>query len=195
MALLRRERGDTLLEVVFAVVIMGAVLISCASLASAAFRNGVSAKERTQAANIAQGQAEALRNLRDVNREACSSVGCPSGWAMFRSKIGISGSPSEEFCLAKDPSTGQWLVETDRDDCTAGIFSPWIRAEETPSTSGDSLEFDIEVTWEDFSGGDSKTVIATVLVSQDGLAALTQPFGVLIPNPSAVALPARRNYV
>ena len=59
------QRGDTLVEVTIALAILVMVLLSSFNLASYAFRLGEQAKERTQASQLAQEQAEALRNYRD----------------------------------------------------------------------------------------------------------------------------------
>jgi type II secretory pathway pseudopilin PulG len=61
----RSERGDTLIEVTFALAILGFVLLSSTAVASTAFRIGQTAKERTQVADAAQRQMEALRSFRD----------------------------------------------------------------------------------------------------------------------------------
>ena len=59
------SRGDTLVEVTFALAILGAVLIGSTVVTTGAFRTGQTAKERTEVASVAQGQIEALRSFRD----------------------------------------------------------------------------------------------------------------------------------
>lgn len=59
------ERGDTLIEVIIATVIIGTILLSAYTLSTKAFQVGQSAKERTQAAQLMQRQAEGIRALRD----------------------------------------------------------------------------------------------------------------------------------
>jgi Tfp pilus assembly protein PilV len=61
----RPERGDTLIEVTFALSILSFVLLGSTALASTAFRIGQTAKERSQVADAAQQQMEALRSFRD----------------------------------------------------------------------------------------------------------------------------------
>lgn len=63
--LLSRQKGDTLIEVVIATVIIGVILFSAYTLSTKAFQLGQSAKERSQATQVLQEQAEALRSLRD----------------------------------------------------------------------------------------------------------------------------------
>lgn len=165
---LRSERGDTLIEVVFAVAIMGSVLISTAALSSTAFRTGVSARERTQAANIAQGQAEALRNRRDVARDFCANAGTCEGWKKFRADISMSSpDTSSDFCLVEDGS-GFWVYETNPSLCEQGQFSVWIEARQPVLSDPELIDFDITVTWNDFADGPpATTTISTVLTSHD----------------------------
>ncbi len=59
------EVGDTLIEVTFALAILGFVLLSSTVIATTAFRTGQTAKERTQVSQAAQAQMEALRSFRD----------------------------------------------------------------------------------------------------------------------------------
>lgn len=59
------ERGDTLVEVTIALAILSVVLMGAMLVATTAFGQGQTAKERTQLANEAQQQAEALRSFRD----------------------------------------------------------------------------------------------------------------------------------
>jgi hypothetical protein len=68
------QRGDTLIEVTFALAILGFVLLGSTAVASDAFRIGQTAGERTSVAEEAQQQLEALRSFRDNNT-----------WADFRS--------------------------------------------------------------------------------------------------------------
>jgi type II secretory pathway pseudopilin PulG len=65
---LAQEGGDTLIEVTFALAILGFVILSCTVLTSAAFRAGQTARERTEVSSAAQEQLEALHSFRD-NRQ------------------------------------------------------------------------------------------------------------------------------
>jgi type II secretory pathway pseudopilin PulG len=62
---LEREDGDTLIEVTFALAILGSVILSCTALMTSAFKTGQTARERTQVSEVAQEQLEALRSFRD----------------------------------------------------------------------------------------------------------------------------------
>jgi hypothetical protein len=79
------QRGDTLLEVTFALAILAAVLLGCTSLAAAAYRLGQTARERTSVADVMQEQMEALRSFRDN-----SIAGTTGLWSTFRNGVGGS---------------------------------------------------------------------------------------------------------
>src|SRR6266702_3861781 len=81
---LKSQRGDTLIEVTFALAILGTVLLGSTAIAAAAFRTGQTARERTQVAEVAQQQMEALRSFRDNHTwaefEGGSSCGSAGGY-------------------------------------------------------------------------------------------------------------------
>lgn len=61
----RKQAGDTLVEVVMAIAIFSVALASVYSVANVSYRSGINARERTQAAHLLQDQAERLRRYRD----------------------------------------------------------------------------------------------------------------------------------
>lgn len=94
------NQGDTLIEVIIATVIIGMVLFSAFTLSNEAYKLGQSAKERSQATQLIQEQAEGLRALRDS----------ATSWSNFRGQIQAAGST---FHLEKSgnqwsPVGGQW---------------------------------------------------------------------------------------
>lgn len=60
------SRGDTLVEVVLSIAILSVVLVTSYTIANYDYRIGVQARERTEAINLAQQQAERLVAARDV---------------------------------------------------------------------------------------------------------------------------------
>ncbi|MBI3983801.1 prepilin-type N-terminal cleavage/methylation domain-containing protein [Candidatus Microgenomates bacterium] len=93
------QRGDTLIEVIIATVIIGMILFTAYTLGSKAFQLGQLAKERNQASQIIQGQAEALRALRD------KSV----NWDSFKLALATvtGGGRFRDFHML--PVSNQWL--------------------------------------------------------------------------------------
>jgi type II secretory pathway pseudopilin PulG len=141
-------RGDTLIEVMFAVVILSAVLISCFALANTAFRQGGRAQERAQAANLAQEQYEALRAYRDG-----------TGWAGFYADTNgaISGPPCNCFHLEK--VAGVWKpvadvtqpIQGDESVVAAnGTVKTWITKDYIygPALSPAYVTYGIHVSWQ-----------------------------------------------
>jgi len=62
---LKRNEGDTLVEVAIAIAIMSVLLVTAYNIGNMTFRVGAQARERTQAIYMAQQQAEKLRLVRD----------------------------------------------------------------------------------------------------------------------------------
>jgi len=110
----KNSRGDTLVEVTFALAILGAVLIGSTVVTTSAFRTGQTAKERTEVASVAQGQVEALRSFRDNHT-----------WTDFRvgtmSFPGIDNAPAVSCTLN---SLGQRCFHMVL--ATAAVITQWV---------------------------------------------------------------------
>ena len=84
----RNRRGDTLVEVVLAIAILASVLATAYHMSTVAFQLGVESRERTQAINLVQQQAEALRWYADSQMAAGTPLlssslgGCTAGCYM-----------------------------------------------------------------------------------------------------------------
>lgn len=164
----RTQSGDTLVEVVMALAILSIALTLAYSLAGLSLRIGQGAQERTQAAEFAQQQAEALRNFRDTS----------SSWASFKNDIGTLNSSScvvftdcpQKFYMVRSGS-GSWRVQTGTTTTLNGAESIYTLAIAAKDLSHpNKLQFDIAVKW---SGSGSAplqtTTIATYLVNIDGI--------------------------
>lgn len=64
------QRGDTIIEVLFAMAIIGLVLASAYSIASKNLQTSQFSKERTQATKIAESQVEQIKALETPPNEA-----------------------------------------------------------------------------------------------------------------------------
>jgi Tfp pilus assembly protein PilV len=100
---LKSQRGDTLIEVTFALAILGSVLLGSTAIAAAAFRTGQTARERTQVAEVAQQQMEALRSFRDAHT-----------WNEFRfgEACGTGG-----YCGVENQTKYQCSFDSTKNDC------------------------------------------------------------------------------
>lgn len=93
----RPQIGDTIVEVMAAITIIGLALATAYALSNRSFRTGVSTVERTQALALAQGQVEFLKNLR-LNDLLSKPVA--SGQFCFRGDTGeaVNASTSDSYC-------------------------------------------------------------------------------------------------
>jgi prepilin-type N-terminal cleavage/methylation domain-containing protein len=147
------ERGDTLVEVSIALAILAMVLVSAYNLANLSFRQGQAAKERTQAADFIQEQAEALRNYRDSHP-----------WAQFLSDT-APGAPAT-FHMSQSGST--WTV------ASGGVTPPingqpslyTLTISRTTVVANEKYQFDISADWPSNLGGPpNHTQITTYLIN------------------------------
>src|SRR5688572_1630115 len=157
------QRGDTLIEVIIATVIVGVVLLSAFTLGNKAFQLGQSARERSQATQLLQAQAEGLTALRNSQT-----------WAAFRTNLTTqAGGNLNPFHLER--LSGQWVVRPggNWDPST----DPGINVGELPDfydvtvtgcfvddagvcalpTASDRVNLTINITWPRFGGGVTET--------------------------------------
>ncbi|MBW3538218.1 prepilin-type N-terminal cleavage/methylation domain-containing protein [Candidatus Parcubacteria bacterium] len=153
------QRGDTLIEVVMALAILSSVLLASFNVATAAFRQGRSAQERTQAVNLIQEQAEGLRNIRDTR-----------SWGMFRGAVFGAGT------FHMSDAGGSWQVNSGM--LNNGIYRISVHANGsvgattgiTAVEAGEKIRFDIAAEWDNAGvGPPNRTVISTYLVNLDGM--------------------------
>jgi type II secretory pathway pseudopilin PulG len=166
----KSDRGDTLVEVVLAIAILGMVLVASFNVANAAFGLGQSAKERTQAANLVQEQAEALRNYRDSHR--WNSL--PPAASDMMSRLGVMGFAPSRFHMQ---NSGSWNFVGGA--LQSGLFRVYIVATRDAVDPDDKVRFDITAEWEAIGGGSHTcpsgfvgncTTISTYLVNLDDFA-------------------------
>ena len=109
------ERGDTLIEVVFALGILSVVLTGSIGIAAKAFQAGQTARERTQLADEAQQQLEVLRAFRDNHSwqeflYGSSVAGTYPGVLFFGGPAGCIGpAPCFHMVLANHGSTTEYV--------------------------------------------------------------------------------------
>lgn len=146
------ERGDLLVEVVLALSILAAVLLGAMNVANKAFGVGGSARNRTQAANLMQEQAEALRNYRDSHL-----------WN------GGANPAFNEFTSHASPTFYMVSSATGWSANNGSLVTPVFNIGITPNVvSGDEIKFKITATWG--AGGSETSTVTTELVNLDRLA-------------------------
>ena len=141
----RWQRGDTLVEVAVAMAILSLVLASSVVLGTTSIKVGRSAKERSQAAEFAQSQAEALRSYRDA-----------VPWNTFFNNAAIKSGGN--FVMVNNsgnwvPSAGQ--ITNPPIDGTNSLFTIHMTATEPYNSE---VDYDVQVTWPSNSGGPQNVV-------------------------------------
>ncbi len=170
-----KQRGDTLIEVTFALAILGFVLMSSTAIAATAFRTGQLARERTQVATDAQEQLEALRSFRDNHSwaefRAGRNCGMPGGYCGIDQVLGTACvTDATKQCLhmelaATGAGTTEWVP---RPGMVAGSVPTSVIEVTTATTVASQCGYDF-VLFYSFSplGGGAKAAnrIATRLVN------------------------------
>ena len=136
------NRGDTLIEVVIATVIIGVVLFGAYSLGSKAFQLGQNARERNQATQLIQEQAEGLRALRDS----------AASWEVFRVQV---PNPGTNYHVERQ--SNRWQI-INSDDWNPQLANPELPGFyevniETLSKTTNRVSFKVNINWARFGGG------------------------------------------
>lgn len=126
------QRGDTLIEVTMAIAILSVMLVTAFNVASLTVRVGMQARERVQAAHLAQQQAERLIAWR--NQLVSTRTFFP-----VVDKLNCSDGCS----IAYNSSTGTYASAA---PLTSGPFNVAVRLEED-AAPGSYESFQIDVRW------------------------------------------------
>lgn len=146
------RRGDTLIEVVFALAILASILVAITSGAITAWRTSRLAGERSQAAGLVTAQAEALKAYSFAEKfdatfeskidTAVSGGGCmtattssPSAWELQISQASCGN-------IGPDMGTNKYSAEFSR---ASAATAPNCKISETPSVKLCSIK--IAVRW------------------------------------------------
>jgi len=122
-----RQRGDTIVEVLLAMAVVGMVLGSSFGIANRSLNIGRSAQERTQALKIAESQLELMKIAEE-------------------SGVSIS-TQTANFCLhVPDTTSGVKVVAAGSNECEdiEGLYTIVI----DPDGANSSKVFEIRIIWE-----------------------------------------------
>ena len=128
------ERGDTIVEVMVALMVISSVLASAFVLTNRTTRNVRDAEEHSQAAQLLQGQLESLRGVAHT-----TSYGLLPSF----------------FCFAND-GTITTLSGPTSYGCNAGTFYNFVIAKgSAPSAAGDTTKFVLKTQWSSVTGNNA----------------------------------------
>jgi prepilin-type N-terminal cleavage/methylation domain-containing protein len=114
---INNSRGDTIIEVLFAMAIVGVVLAAAYSIASKNLQTSQFARERSQATQIASTQIELIKNLRNAPTPT---------------------PPNSSFCI--DITAANPVVTSSNPACSDGFFNTTVNFD---GVNG----YKIEVKW------------------------------------------------
>lgn len=140
-----RQAGDTIVEVLVAIAIMGLALGSAYALSNRSFRTAMHSKERTEALALAQGQVEFLRD---------TSLSDTIGSLLARYPSGT------EFCFKEDDGSDE-TVTTGDDYCDSygpsnnSLYNISVVYCDGSAGCGPANVFTITATWIGAGGGDN----------------------------------------
>jgi type II secretory pathway pseudopilin PulG len=151
---MRWHSGDTLIEVTVALAILATVLSSGYALINLSSRVGQTAKERTQAIDYAQEQAEALRSYRDKNQTSFSVF----DFAPFTGTFHM-----ESLAGAWTPKPGSYIPSS--------FYTIQVTRVALTATPVQKYRFTVAVTWASILGGTptNQSTIITDLANIGGL--------------------------
>lgn len=155
----RDRRGDTLIEVVFALAILAIILTVMTTAAVGAWRTSRLAGERTQAAAYAQEQAEALKAF---HRGVEPAVFDSTFVALYPNTL----TPNTLTCMVVD--SGGWRPRAigAGSGCQVGAYSREITSVTALSPSG-LYEVRIRVTWKSIGSGAANSTDQVVTIGRD----------------------------
>lgn len=143
-----QQRGDTIVEVLIAIAVLGTVLAGAFAVANRSYAVGISAQERTEAVKIAESQLELLRLASEqtnspVLADTAGELFCINPTASSLGRVTFSG-PVEDTNGTVDPITYDSA-------CEFGTSSRYKVSIE--QTGAENEIYSVRVRWESVLGG------------------------------------------
>lgn len=185
MKLLRtKHKGDTLIEVLFAFVILSSIISIAFSGALSSYKTAISAQNRTQALFLAQYQADALKTYRD-SLDWDSSNGQQSflngGIGGIGPVVNLQSSyldKSKTFCMEKitsaSPPKNWWAVNENVSNACNNLANSLAPNLQNPKLSitiasgvvANSVVATVEVRWQS-ANNQTENVTNRIILSKD----------------------------
>lgn len=154
------NRGDTIVEVLIAIVVAATVLAGGFAASNSSFNSNQDALEHSQAINRAQGQAELLKaNAQTITAGGSTSI-FMGGSFVESTDTNFHNAVNTYFCVNDD------LTASINSTCTANAggvasFDTYINRYQTPAGSGNYV-FVITEKWQGPKGTDTVTLLYKV---------------------------------
>jgi type II secretory pathway pseudopilin PulG len=157
MMLRNKNKGDTIVEVLLASVLLSIVLAGAYSLSSRATRLNQSAYERSRATNLVQEQAELLKSIKNTGSSEWNNVtlliqpeeffyNCRNT-GLVTAKPAISGPTYAGFFYLDDDDEGNIVVNDGAVKTTDDIYHTWVARSDQYIGNG-HYDFSIYTCWE-----------------------------------------------
>lgn len=142
-----RQRGDTIVEVLLATVVISIVIAGAYTLTNRATRANQEAIERTTATNLVREQVEFIRGLHTYGRSG-------TAWQEIENDYASSGTPNYDNC-APTSGIGAFSIDNTKDyddpdtiidfaQDPAELINVWAEAY---SPTGDYIDIHVRACW------------------------------------------------
>ncbi len=136
------QAGDTIVEVLLAVVVVGLAIGFGYGIASRSLKNNQRAQERVEALKQVESQVERLKKLA-ANSSATANI----------------FTRSDAFCMT-DSDSGPVDTSVDNDACQQGPDGRYrLSITPAPGNSSSTRQYDITATWDSLGGGEEHTTV------------------------------------
>lgn len=134
LGLCKSNKGDTIVEVLLAILVVGTVLGAAYVAANRYFNNVRQAQESSTALKIAEGQLEQIKSLSNEPRQGVNPL-----------------ATSSPFC-----ASGGNLIEAGNINCTDSIYE--IKISRDKVSGEEWYTFTVDIYWYDINGGAKRNI-------------------------------------
>lgn len=176
-----RSRGDTLVEVLMSLTVLGIVIVGAITIMSRGLGAAQTALEHSQVRLLINGQYEMLRQLRDAYvRDPASPLGIVWHSIVAGSNANLPSYGDDCAITANKVGTTFYLQQVgstiartsySSPSIPAGLPTPgdgfWIEPSKSTSFSPPYIDFVVRACWQGIGGTDQRTVTAVRLYDPD----------------------------
>jgi type II secretory pathway pseudopilin PulG len=145
------NNGDTIVEVLLSITIIGLVLGAAYLLTNRSLQAGIAAREHTEALNFVQGQIERLKSA----KESSSTIIFNAAYAVPGNDFCLVVDPTTKTVSKKSPATTDAACMVDAESSSNGRYH--LSATYTKSSDLNPSTFRFSATWERIGGGTTES--------------------------------------